>query len=121
MKVIYLDEYEEELLEIDSPFIPRVGDVVHIGSPERYVVTEVVWNADSFIGYVLLRSEDEAGLPIKEKSVDHTGRINQLNNAIIEATKRLGDVEKKHKRLTEELVTVRQHIKRNTPKKETPQ
>jgi hypothetical protein len=124
MLIIFQDEYEETIHTVEDLMVPRVGDTLNIGSTDVWHVTKVTWeatysNSQKFTkALVSVKPEDEIRAPVKESMVDHTGRLNKMDNAIINATKRLDELEKKNKQLREEVVTVRQHIKRNTPKKD---
>lgn len=112
MRIIYINEYDEELLDIESVFIPRVSDTVLIGG-ERNIVDEVIWNPGTEIALVVLVEPRIRKQGSQE--VDVSGRLNEQHRAILELNKRQDANEKKSRALSEQLVSVRTAI-RNQPK-----
>jgi hypothetical protein len=109
MKVIYLDELDQELLAKDTEFIPRVGDSVQFGNTTDYfVVKEVIWNVVNEIVLVVVaepsikRSETEDNLP---------ARLSEIKNTIISVSKRQDVLERKNRALREQLVSVRTNLR----------
>jgi hypothetical protein len=115
MKVIYLNEYNEELLAKEGTFIPRVNDTVPIGD-ENLLVEEVIWNPATEVAVVVLG--EPRIVKSGKKEVDLSGRLNEMNRSILELSKRQDASEKKNRLLNEQLVSVRTAI-RNQPKPKT--
>ena len=115
MIIQYLDDYEEELLEVESSYMPQVGNSVLIGNTDEWIVQQVTWNADSNIGVVRLKLSEDIRTP-RETKVDDSGRLREMSNAIIQINKRLDESDKKARLTRDSLSSVRSHVKRNTPK-----
>jgi hypothetical protein len=111
MQILYQDEYGEQLFLSESGQIPTVGDTIMLEEEDwrvrsrtfvpmqNAVIIEVTQN--------LVRSKEEDG----------TGtRLKEMGRAIVELNKRQDVSDKKSRLLREQLVTVRQHIRRTTPK-----
>lgn len=113
MRVIYQTENDEDLLDSESSFIPRVGDTVLVDEDNQFVVKEVIWNAKTQIALVVV------GEPALRKAAatgsDLSGRLNEMQRAIMSTNKRLDATEKKNRSLSEQLVSIRTHV-RNQPK-----
>jgi len=119
MIIQYLDDYEEELLEVESSYMPQVGNSVLIGNTDEWIVQKVTWNADSNIGVVRLKLSEDIRTP-RETKVDDSGRLREMSNAIIQINKRLDESDKKARLTRDSLSSVRSHVKRNTPKPKDP-
>jgi len=119
MIIHYLDDYEEELLEVESSYMPQVGNSVLIGNTDEWIVQKVIWNADSNIGVVRLKLSEDVRTP-RETKVDDSGRLREMSNAIIQINKRLDESDKKARLTRDSLSSVRSHVKRNTPKPKDP-
>jgi len=115
MQIRYINDNDEELLDIDSPHIPQVGTIVYIGNSDEWVVQQVYWNADSEIAVVVLKLAEDM-MVVREKKVDDSGRLREMSNAIIQINKRLDESDKKARLTRDSLSSVRSHVKRNTPK-----
>lgn len=111
MQIRYLDQYEETLLEIDSPYMPRLGESVYMGNTDEWVVTKIFWNADSFIGVVILTLAEEMFGIKEEKNTDLTDRLNRLQDTIIKEKGDREELRRKVRQLNEQIVSIRTHIK----------
>lgn len=111
MKVIYKTEYEEELLIATATCAPPVGQTVVIWE-ERYVVKDVEWYPHEDAALVIV---GEKSFKQSQVSEDISGRLSEMNRAILDVSKRQDASEKKARSLNEQLVTVRTAI-RSLPK-----
>lgn len=109
MRVIYQTEYDEDLLDTDSPYLPRIGDTVLVDEKNQFQVKDVIWNAKTQIAVVVIgepeiRKSEQAGN-------DLSGRLNEMHRSILTLNKRLDASEKKSRNLTEQLVSVRTQLR----------
>ena len=108
MKIIYIDEYGEELYhaEMGVSTIPRGGEHV-VFQQEDYRVKSVTWDMDNDSVIV----EITQNLVRKQEKDDSEGRLREANNAIVALTKRVDTQEKKGRLLNEQLVSVRSYLR----------
>ncbi len=111
MKVIYINEYDEELVNKESSYIPPIGSTVLIDDIDQLVVKEVVWNVKTEVAIVTV------GEPkirkVTESDSNIPGRLNVMDRNIIDLDKRLKASERTHQELSEQLVSVRTKLKAN--------
>jgi septal ring factor EnvC (AmiA/AmiB activator) len=108
MIVQYEDEYETVLFKIvtDVVALPSPGDQVVIDK-EEYVVKSRTFYPDNN-GVVITVTESAPRAPVAESN--ESGRLNQVNSAILQTNKRIDATEKKNRALNEQIITVRKHI-----------
>ncbi len=108
MIVQYEDEYETVLFNAvtDTTVLPNIGDRVIVGSNE-YMVKMKTFYPDAG-GVVITLAENATQAPVVESK--ESGRLNQVNAAIMQTNKRIDATDKKNRALNEQLVTVRKHI-----------
>lgn len=108
MKIYYQDEYGEELyVAYNKNAVPRIGETVVL--VQQYRVKDVIWDAAS--DDVIVEVTQNLIRASKEISNDNTsGRLTEMNRAIVALGKRQDTAEKKSRMLTEQVVTVRKHI-----------
>jgi len=104
MKVNFIDEYDEELLEIESGPIPRVDDLVIIDE-EKYYVTDVIWNINNRDVSVMI--SETKNHKRKEPPLKEDGYSDKAREAIESANKALKEV----KSLRNEVSNIRQYLK----------
>jgi len=107
MLVSYINEYEEQIFKGDTQFIPRKGDTVQL-EDEYYEVKDVIWDLSTSVISVVLAVPKIR--KIESAPNDVSGRLNEMQRAIIDLNKRQGDSEKKARTLNEQLVSVRTKI-----------
>lgn len=120
MKIKYIDNYGEDLLDNDSPYMPRLGDSVHIGNIDEWIVTQVTWNADSNIGVVELTLAEDIPSIREAKQADTSGRLDKMQNAIFEVQRKHDELRKKHRGLKDQVSNVRSHVNQQTQKDKKP-
>lgn len=115
MRVLYVDEYGEDLFAYESDIIPTSGDTVSIEDEDWRVRSRTFIPELSTIVVELTQNL------IKSKaSNEDDGRLKEMQHAILDITKRQNLQEKRTKSLREQAMSIRQQIRRNTPKsKET--
>ncbi len=108
MRVSFLDEYDVELFTLgnEDGFPPIPGDIVIIDGEEWKVKSRIFYPKFGRINIIL----SQGSIKVTEKD-ETNGRLTQLNNAIVDVSKRLDKEEKKRRLLSEELVTVRTILK----------
>jgi hypothetical protein len=122
MKIIYEDEYGEIVYQsaqdVPSAQIPTVSDTVVIDDEDWRVKSRVFHVKENTVVVVItqnmIRSKDAAS--------NDSGRLNEMNRAILGLSKRQDASEKKGRMLTEQISTVRKHINttiRNEKKDQT--
>lgn len=107
MKILYQDEYGVELHEDESDAIPRVGDNVLFNTDE-YRVKSVTWVLAEKL--VIIEITDNLVKKSKEEN-DSDSRLNEIKSAIVGITQRQDKQEKKSRLLSEQLVSVRTHLR----------
>lgn len=106
MKLIYEDDYGNQLRLPDAVHIPRMGESVLVDG-EYYKVTDVTWDVSGDSVTVSYKENVVRSVDIAEND---TGRLNRVNNAIVALNKRQDASEKKTRALTEQVGSVRKHI-----------
>lgn len=106
MKLIYEDDYGNQLKIMDAVHIPRIGESVFIND-EYFTVTDVTWDVAENIVTVHYKENVVRSVNVSE---NNTGRLNAVNNAIVALNKRQDASEKKTRALTEQVGTVRKHV-----------
>lgn len=120
MKIQYLDNYDEELLEVENSYMPQIGNSVFIGNTDEWIVQKIYWNADSNTGVVILKLVEDIFYK-KEEVTDYSSRLREMDSAILETNKRLDSADKKVSQSRDQVSSLRSYIRRNTPKsKESP-
>ena len=108
MKIYYQDEYGEELYTAyNKNSVPRIGETVII-EEEEYKVRDVIWKGDG--DDVIVEITQNLVRAVKETKDDSSGRLAEMQRAIVAVTKRQEGTEKKNRMLTEQVVTIRKHI-----------
>lgn len=111
MKIHYQDEYGMNLFTVDAnlnlQIPPVIGDTVIING-EDYRVQERIFNpVDNYIIISLTQNVVRQ----KSKEVDNnSGRLAEMNNAILQINKRQEISEKKGRGLTDQVSGIRKHI-----------
>lgn len=116
MQIRYIDNYDEELLEIDSPYMPRVGDSVHIGDIDEWIVTKVTWVADLNIGLVQLTLSEEMPIVREGKKADNSGRLDEMQNAILAVQNEQTVLRKKNRSVRDQVSNIRSNINQQNHK-----
>jgi len=108
MKIHYQDEYGEELyIAYNKNAVSRIGETVVIDK-EEYRVKDVIWDAAS--DDVIVEVTQNLIRAAKETSDGTSGRLAEMQRAIVAVNKRQDSNEKKGRMLTEQVVTIRKHI-----------
>ncbi len=116
MKIIFVDEYGENIIDYAGDYIPVVGDTISIDDEDWRVRSRTFSPQIDIIVVELTQSQ------IKQKSPpDEVGdRLKEMQRVILGVSNRQDLQEKRTKSLREQAMSIRQHIRRNTPKpKET--
>lgn len=109
MDIEYRDEYDMILFQdFDITVVPAIGSTVVQGGDE-YRVKDVKWFLNDNLVVIEL-TQNSIKASIQEN--DESGRLKQLNNAILAVSKRQDVNEKKIRSVTEQISTVRKHINR---------
>ena len=109
MRIFYKDEYETTLFDTESTAIPAVGNLVVFHS-EDYTVKSIVWDIEyGYVNIYLSQSISDSKYTSASAS-NNTGRLAEMNNAIIQANKRQDVSEKRARALTEQVGGIRRHI-----------
>ena len=107
MKIYYQDEYGEELyVAYNKNAVPRIGETVVL--VQEYRVKDVIWDAAS--DDVIVEITQNLVRAAKEINDGTSGRLAEMQRAIVAMTKRQDTTEKKGRMLTEQVVTIRKHI-----------
>jgi len=115
MNVYYLDEYDVELLKINSDLIASVGDTVIIDDEEYRVKARSIYPDKNTIAITLTQNT----VRTSQKEDVNSARLAEVGNAIIKANKRIDEVQKKNTVLTEQVGTLKRNL--NAAIKQTPQ
>lgn len=106
MKVIYSDEYGEEVFRVESTNVPYNGDVISIDDEDWKVKSRVFMPKEDSVVIEITQNM------VRSKSSDDNGaRLTEMQRAIVEVNKRQDTQEKKSRHLREQLVTVRTHLR----------
>ena len=110
MKIIYQDEYGEIIYspydEVPSAQIPSIADIVVIDDEDWRVESREFHPKQNTVVVVITQNLVRS----QQTTSSDAGRLNEMNRAIIELSKRQDLTEKKSRTLTEQVVTVRKHI-----------
>jgi septal ring factor EnvC (AmiA/AmiB activator) len=113
VKIIYEDEYGEELMTGDSQvFLPLINDVVIINSEEWFVRSRTFDPYQEEI-YVTL---SENALKQKQEKAVPDDRLNESKSAIVALERKQAETAKKLRLLNEQVISIRTHIRQITPK-----
>ena len=111
MQILYQDEYGEELFLSESGQIPSIGDTVMLEEEDWRVRSRTFVPMQNAVVIELTQNL------VRSKEEDGTGtRLKEMGRAIVEINKRQDAGDKKIKSLREQSMSIRQHIRRNTPK-----
>jgi septal ring factor EnvC (AmiA/AmiB activator) len=106
MKIIYSDEYGEEIVRVESGNIPTMGDTISIDDED--------WKVKS---RVFIPKEDSVVIEItqnmvRSKSSDDNGaRLAEMQHAIIAVNKRQDTQDKKSRQLREQIGSVKTYLR----------
>jgi len=106
MKVIYSDEYGEEILSVESENIPYNGDVISIDDEDWKVKSRMFIPKDDSVIVEITQN-----MVRSKPSEDNGARLAEMQRAIVEVNKRQDTQEKKSRILREQLVSVRTHLR----------
>ena len=122
MKIIYEDEYGETIYQsaqdVPAEQIPTTSDTVVIDDEDWRVKSRVFHVKENTVVVVITQNMIKA----KDTASNDSGRLNEMNRAILGLSKRQDASEKKGRMLTEQISTVRKHINttiRNEKKDQT--
>jgi len=87
--------------------VPRIGETVVINK-EEYRVKDIIWDTAS--DDVIVEVTQNLIRAAKETTDSTSGRLAEMQRAIVAVTKRQDTTEKKGRMLTEQVVTIRKHI-----------
>lgn len=104
MKIIYEDDYGNRTFNNSVVAIP--GDIVMI-SGEDWVVKSRFIDLDNDQVIISITQNSTKSAPTL---VNDTGRLAEMQRAILEVNKRQDTSEKKSRMLSEQVVTIRKHI-----------
>lgn len=114
MKILFVDEYGETLFSQDDGYTPTIGDAVSLEDEDWRIKSRTFIPALNLVIIELTQNL------IRSKAPDEDGgRLKEMQRAIVEVNKRQDQHEKKSRLLREQLVSVRQYIRRNNKPKET--
>lgn len=106
MNIVYVDEYGEEIYRHKSGNVPYNGDTVSFGDEDWKVKSrEFLPKEDS------IRVEITQNMVKSKSTDDSSGRLAEMQRAIVDIGKRQNTQEKKSRLLSEQLVTVRTHLR----------
>jgi len=106
MKIQYEDEYGELIYDAYTDVVPCAGDTI-IFANEHFRVKCISWVIEH--NYVIIEVTQNI-VKSGKKDDNNSGRLTEINNAILAITKRQEAGEKKGRALTEQVVTIRKHI-----------
>ena len=117
MKTNYEDEYGNIVITSRTSFIPGIGDTIII-EDEEYFVKSRIFNPIEEVVTVMITQNM---IKPKGKEDNFTGRLAEMNSAILRINSRQDVSEKKNRVINEKLGAVKQKIsQRSQPeKKET--
>lgn len=108
MKIYYQDEYGEDVyIAYNRNAVPRIGETVIINK-EEYNIRNVIWHGDG--DDVIVEITQNLLRSVKESVNIDSGRLNQMQRAIVDMNKRQDATEKRNRAITEQVVTIRKHI-----------
>lgn len=110
MLIKYEDDYGVYLTQQECNYPPSVGDSVIIQDDEYRVAGRTFIPASNIIIISVTQNSVKATLKVDNNS----GRLSEMNSAIMALNKRQDLNEKKGRALTEQISTVRRHINQRT-------
>ena len=115
MKVIYEDDYGNRTY---NQFVAVPGDIVMIDGEDWLVKTRFYDLANDEL--LISLTQKSVREKVEESKDGTTGRLSEMQRAIVDVKKRLDSQDKLTKSLREQAMSIRQHIRSNQPKpKET--
>lgn len=114
MQIHYEDEYGTELFIVDKgdkTDIPLPNDNIVIND-EQWTVKGRTFHPKEDLVIILVTQDSLNKKKIKTEDTHNTDNINYLKSTINSLTERLTKQESRSKMLTEELITIRTHIRR---------
>jgi len=106
MQIIYQDEYGSGVYWGQSSHPANVGDSVIVDEEEYYVKSRVFFPQEDKI--IITVTQNMIRSTHKEST--DSGRLNEMNNAILAVNKRQDASEKKGRALNEQIGSIRKHI-----------
>ena len=106
MKIIYIDEYGNELFSNESPVALNINDNVVLDDEEYRIQSKTIYPQQQNI--IVLTITQNSIKAVKESS--NSGRQDNTNAAILALNKRQDASEKKTRALGEQIGSVRKHI-----------
>ncbi len=107
MKIIYQDEYGEDLFTDNNGLIPPKESAVTINEEDYRISGYHIFPEQG----IVIVSVTQNLLRSSEKSENESrGRLKEMQSAIIGVSNRLEATEKKQRNLSEQVTTVRKHI-----------
>jgi hypothetical protein len=103
MKIHYKDEYEIELFIHSSDVVPRKKDAIILGDIDYFVKSVVYFPEEDFIEVILAEA---IGREFKEDD-NISGRLNEMQTAILANQRAYESLHKDHKSLRRQVSTVR--------------
>lgn len=107
MRVIYEDEYGNVIFTDISEIVPMLGESVVFGEEIYRVKTREFYPADKTVAITLTQNI------IRTTQQSDTSSAKDIHVAMEALTKKQEETEKKTKNLSEQLVSVRTHIRNN--------
>ena len=110
MQIIYQDEYGETIYsskeDIPSTQIPAAADTVVIDDEDWRVRSRVFHPAHNIVVVIITQNMIKS----TQKESTDSGRLNEMNNAILAVNKRQDASEKRGRALNEQIGSIRKHI-----------
>lgn len=106
MKIVYVDEYGEQVFEMVDGIQPNNGDTIVIDNEDWIVKHRTIYAASNILVVSVTQNLVRSG---KQPSSE-TGRLNEMHSAIISINKRQDVSEKKGRALNEQISSIRKHI-----------
>jgi hypothetical protein len=112
MKVKYINEYDVELFTDMSGWPATKGDSVILADESWTVRGRVFYPEQGTVVVFVAQSE----LRIKDTTADDSGRLHEMNRAILALGKRNDLADKKQRLVTEQVSSIRKHINQQIQK-----
>lgn len=107
MQILYQDEYGAQLYLSEGGHIPAIGDTVSLVDEDWRVRSRTFIPVEDAVVIELTQNMIKAST----KEDDNSGRLGEMHNAIIAANKRQDGQDKKHRLLSEQLVSMRTFLR----------
>jgi hypothetical protein len=107
MQILYQDEYGEQLYLSESGYIPAIGDTVNLDDEDWRVRSRTFIPMQSVVVIELTQNMIKSSV----KDDDNSGRLAEMQNAIMATNKRQDGQDKKHRLLSEQLVSMRTFLR----------